>query len=350
MRLLIYEWCCSGGLEGPDARSVVGGGEDPEPLAREGRAMFRALVADAVRDGGFEVVALAEESLGLDLPAAVRRIGVPPGREIESLLAAAVAADLAIVVAPETAGVLAARVATVRAAGSRVLAATDAFIRLATDKQATVDALAAAGVPVPAGRSLAIGEPVPAAFIRPAVRKARASAGCDGLVVIHPGDPLPCPAPVATRLEAWCAGTPVGVSCLLGPAGIVPVAALAQRFSAGPLPSYEGGEPLADAVIRGRAERLATGAVAALLRRQDGVPPAGWVGVDMILGLRPDGGDDRVLEVNPRVTTSFVGLAAAAASSLVRAMADVADGRDAAVAAPAEGRRFTITDDAHARP
>jgi predicted ATP-grasp superfamily ATP-dependent carboligase len=46
----------------------------------------------------------------------------------------------------------------------------------------------------------------------------------------------------------------------------------------------------------------------------------------MILGPRDDGRADRVLEVNPRLTTSFVGLAAAAPRSLVRAMLDLAAG------------------------
>jgi predicted ATP-grasp superfamily ATP-dependent carboligase len=344
MRVLIYEWCCSGGLAGPDAPAVLGDTSDAEPLAREGRAMFRALVADAARDGGFEIAALVDETRAVELPAAVERIVVKAGHEIPSLVAAAGAADAVFVVAPETAGVLAARVAAVRAAGGRAVAPGDAFIRIAADKQATVDALAAAGVPVPAGRSLAAGEAWPDAFIRPGVRKARGSAGCDGLVVVRPGDPLPCPVPLATRVEAWCAGTPVGVSCLVGPQGVVPVAALRQRFSGGSAVGYVGGTPLEHVAERSRAEGLARRAIGALLRR-DPAPPAGWVGVDMILGPRDDGLDDRVLEVNPRVTTSFVGLAAQACRSLVRAILDVAEGRSPQGPLSADCRPFTIVDD-----
>jgi hypothetical protein len=54
----------------------------------------------------------------------------------------------------------------------------------------------------------------------------------------------------------------------------------------------------------------------------------GWVGVDLILGSRPDGRDDRVLEVNPRVTTSFVGHARLFATSLAAAMIAVASGTE----------------------
>lgn len=344
MRLLIYEWCCSGGLSGPDTRDVVGDVADVEPLAREGRAMFHALLADALGDGGFELVALVDAAHGVALPPSARRIGVAVGAEVESLVAAARGADATIVVAPETAGVLAARVAAVRAAGARVLAPSDAFICLAADKQATIDALAAAGVPVPAGRSLAPGEVWPASFIRPAVRKARASTGCDGVVIVRPGDPPPCPAPGATRIEALCAGVPVGVSCLLGPAGVRPVAAVAQRFSAGRTPAYLGCEPLASPAERSRAERLAIRAIEALLRRGRGAPAAGWVGVDMILGEAADGGDDRVLEVNPRVTTSFVGLAAASPTSLVRAIVAAAEGGQLDSGSLPTGCRFSLVD------
>ena len=348
MRLVIYESCCSGGLAGPERKLVVHPGDDVNSLAREGQAMFRALVADAVRDGGFDVAALVDESLPLDLPAAVRRVVVPRGREVETLVAAAQHADAVIVVAPETAGVLAARVDAVRAAGGTVLGPSTSVIQLAADKQATIDALAAAGVPVPAGRSLAAEEAWPASFRLPAVRKARASTGCDGLMVVRPGDPLPCPAPVATRLEAEWAGQPVGVSCLIGPSGVVPFAALVQRFSLSPLPGYVGGRPLRSANEQRRAEGLAVRAVEALLRRDRGTARAGWVGVDMILGNRPDGLDDRVLEVNPRVTTSFVGLAAAAPASLVRAIVNAAAGREIGPAILPAGFTFTLTDDAPA--
>ena len=145
MRLLIFEWCCSGGLAGPDAGGMIGANDDVDALAREGRAMFHAIVADALRDGGFEVMALVDESLPIELPPAVRRIVVPHGGEIETLVATARGADATVVVAPETAGVLAARVASVRAVGGVVLAPSDPVIRLAADKQATIDALAAAG-------------------------------------------------------------------------------------------------------------------------------------------------------------------------------------------------------------
>lgn len=352
VRLLVYEWCTSGGLAGPDARGVVPDcqGAD-ESLAVEGRAMAGAVAADARRDGGFETTLLVDAARPLAVPDPARCLPVPAGREIDMLVAEAALADATIVVAPETAGILARRVRAVRAAGGRHLGCDARFIEVAACKQATAAALSAAGVPVPAGRLLAAGESWPPHFALPAVRKPLDGAGGDGLVVMQPGDTPPSPARSATRVEAFAAGTSVGVSCLAGPAGILPLPPLRQLFAGSP-PRYAGGVPLDNPGLIRRAERLAVRAVAAVCRVAGPDSAAGWVGVDMILGEPPDGRGDRVLEINPRLTTSFIGLARGADTSLVRALADAARGRTPRcefTAAHASAAAFRIDRDADAR-
>ena len=55
------------------------------------------------------------------------------------------------------------------------------------------------------------------------------------------------------------------------------------------------------------------------------LPPAtGYVGVDLVLGRDPNGSEDYVIEVNPRLTTSYVGLRAAAKSNLADSMFRIA--------------------------
>ena len=54
----------------------------------------------------------------------------------------------------------------------------------------------------------------------------------------------------------------------------------------------------------------------------------GWVGVDMILGSCDDGHDDRVLEINPRLTTSFVGLSGALHGGLIYPLLNHIQGRE----------------------
>jgi len=353
MRLLIYEWSCSGGLEPHDRPATPGA----ESLSAEGRMMFLALLRDAVRAADLVVTGLVDATRSLAVPAAARTRTVPRGAEIDTLVAEALHADATLIVAPETDGILADRVARVRQAGGRVVAPDTRFITLAADKQATVDALAAAGVPVPAGRTLAAREDWPAGFVTPAVRKARAAAGCEDLLIQSVGDPPPPPASRPSRIEALAAGIPVGVSCLCGPEGIRHLPPLRQRFSAGAAPRFIGCEPLADRALEQRAESLAHRAIAAVARAAVGqategrhAPAAGWIGVDMILGARSDGRDDRVLEVNPRLTTSFAGHAEGTVGSLVRTLVDVWAGREPSEAVVAHVRPLSFSipdDDAH---
>ena len=197
MRVVLYEWCCSGGWQGPDAARMQCGDDraatalQQSALMAEGWAMLSALARDAVRDPKLAVTVLVGEdalstmTTAAPLPAGACRIcRVSPGAELDILLHEAVRADWTVIVAPETAGLLASRVEAVRMAGGRAAACGGGFIAVAADKQLTANALAAAGVPVPAGRSLAADEPLPAFFRLPAVRKARGSVGCDDLVVV----------------------------------------------------------------------------------------------------------------------------------------------------------------------
>lgn len=334
MRILIHEWCCSGGLAAAD-------GSFASDLHAEGIAMLVALVTDACREPRIDVVALVAATRPVRLPDRVRVVPVPAGAEIDLLAAESARADATVVVAPETDGLLARRVAAVRAAGGVVVAPDAEFIVVAADKQATVQALAAAGVPVPAGRLLDAGAAWPEWFIRPAIRKPRDGVGGEAVLRLDVAAPAPAAVPQATRIEAFAAGEPVGVACLCGPGRIRPLVPLRQCFDA--TGRYVGGEPVVDPVAAARAMGLAARAVAAVARASAG-QPRGWVGVDMILGPAADGRDDRVLEVNPRFTTSFVGHAAGADSSLVAALLDVAAGRDAVV--DSRPRSFRLATDA----
>jgi tyramine---L-glutamate ligase len=291
-----------------------------EELFAEGRMMLEALAADAAQDAGLDVTVLVDAERNVELPAGTHVEKVAPGEELDALVAAARQTDWSLLVAPETDGILADRVARVRKAGGRLLAPSAGFVAIAADKQATIDALAAAGVPVPAGRLLPAGERVPTGFHLPAARKAKASAGCDGLQIIH--NRHAAAATVATRLEAFVPGTPVGVSCLCGGGDLEILPPLRQRFTDGDRPRYLGSEPLAGDSCAARAAHLARRSVIALEHAAAGDPALGWVGVDMILGDRHDGRDDRVLEVNPRLTTSFVVQSRGAPASLVRSMID----------------------------
>jgi predicted ATP-grasp superfamily ATP-dependent carboligase len=88
--------------------------------------------------------------------------------------------------------------------------------------------------------------------------------------------------------------------------------------------TYHGGTyPLPPSLSK-RADRLARRAVGSLNESLN--EPLGFIGVDMVLGDDPNGGEDFVIEINPRLTTSYVGLRVASRTNLAQALLDVAAG------------------------
>jgi predicted ATP-grasp superfamily ATP-dependent carboligase len=100
----------------------------------------------------------------------------------------------------------------------------------------------------------------------------------------------------------------------------VPLPAAEQRLSADGRFHYRGGTLPLPPDLGARAQRLAVQAVQA-------VPGLhGYVGVDLVLSGAADGRDDEVIEINPRLTTSYVGLRRLARFNLAEAMLRVAAG------------------------
>ena len=123
------------------------------------------------------------------------------------------------------------------------------------------------------------------------------------------------------RLERYCVGTPVSVSFLCGPSGCIALAPCLQRLDEQRGFQYLGGELPVDTAVAQRAISLATLVV------QNLPQSFGYMGVDLVTGSSVDGTSDVVIEVNPRLTTSYVGLRAASLVNLAQAMIDVAEGR-----------------------
>jgi tyramine---L-glutamate ligase len=314
MHIFVYEWATGGGL-------VEEPGPLPNSLVREGATMISALAADLVRIESCRVSTLRDPRvLQLALPAC-EVVDVlskwSHGDEIERLSAAA---DGTILIAPEFDDILLRTAQRVVVSGGTLLSPPPAFIRIAANKQRTCEALAAAGVPVPEGLVLESEQPLPADFSFPAVLKPLDGAGSqDTYVVSGPHDAPPAYA-WPRRMERYVPGMAVSVAVICGPAGRIALPPCKQRISNDGRLRYLGGELPLSAGLTARATELANRAVAAL-------PPAiGYVGVDLVLGSEPDGREDFVIEVNPRLTTSYVGLRAAAQANLADAMWKIAHG------------------------
>jgi predicted ATP-grasp superfamily ATP-dependent carboligase len=318
MQVFVYEFVTGGGFLGE-----ASGERPPESLLCEGTAMLAALADDFAALDEVEVATLQDGRWGdFESPGVLVRPVHSVDEEAHAFDELAASADWTAVIAPEISGSLLERCRRVETAGGRLLGPEPAVVELASDKHITAEHLARAGIPAPEGRPLEPGEPLPADFPYPAVLKPRLGAGSLLVERIGGAEALaevafPC------RLERFCPGLAVSAAMLCGPAEQVALPPCEQRLSQDGRFTYQGGRlPLCDH-LADRATELARRAVESLPQ------PTGYLGVDLVLGDHRDGRDDRVIEINPRLTTSYVGLRAAAEGgvNLAGAMLAVREGR-----------------------
>ncbi len=297
MRVFLYEYACA---QGP-ANIFV-----PDSVRIEGRAMLTALVEDFSQVRGAEVLTLSAQQ--------------PDERRAFQELAAA--ADWSLVIAPEFDEILLTRCRWVEEAGGRLLGPSPEVVRLAGDKWATFQLLEHNSVPTPP-TWLEIADPP--LFC---VQKPRWGAGSQDLRLIRRRDEYQ--PRIGCIVQAYAPGIPASVAFLAGPRGLVPLRPGVQRFAPLPGPywhrpeghfNYIGGRLPLPEVLAYRAIMLGRRAVECL-------PDArGYIGVDLMLDARHG---DQVIEINPRLTTSYVGLRALAKTNLAEAMLLIATGERSA--------------------
>jgi predicted ATP-grasp superfamily ATP-dependent carboligase len=228
------------------------------------------------------------------------------------------AADFTLVIAPESDGLLAERCEWVRQAGGRLLGPSPEAVRLTADKLALGTLLERAGVPTPPTDTLGSDR-----LTLPAVLKPRYGAGSHATFLVRELEELEgcvrAARPAEMITQPFVPGLAASVAVLCSPAGRMPLVPTQQHLSADGRFHYHGGKvPLAAELI-GRAQRLGERAAAA-------VPGLlGYVGVDLVLGATAEG--DCVIEINPRLTTSYVGLRRLACTNLAGAMLAAVEGR-----------------------
>lgn len=294
MLVFVYEFLSTGAMAGqPGAES----------LAREGRAMLTAAVADLAACPGVDVVTM------------------PPGDEEAVFRRLARGCDRALIVAPEFDDLLARRAEWALEEGCELLGPTPEAIRLTGDKLRLAGHLKRHGVPTPETVPY---RPGPCPFDFPAVVKPRFGAGSQDTFQIYDSDGYDAagmtPGEMIVQQE-WCRGIyiPASVSLLLGHAGAVPLMpGLQEVFAVDGRYRYTAGRVPLDARLRPLAIDLATRAAATVPGLR------GYVGVDLVLSW---GGDGVVIEINPRLTTSYVGLRRLARFNVMQTMLNVLAGQ-----------------------
>jgi predicted ATP-grasp superfamily ATP-dependent carboligase len=314
VEILVYEYSCC---------QPLAAGTPAAALRAEGWAMLSAVLHDLARIRGVTAVTVLARDHA-DVPFPSRRVGPTDEEYVFRELAAR--ADHTLVIAPEFDGLLEARCRWAEEAGGRLLGPGPEAVRLAGDKLTLAGHLARHGISTPPTLALSDVLDRRAVVPFPAVCKPRYGAGSQSTYLardegdlrgIHEAEP-------ATEfvVQPHVAGTPASAALLLGPRRCLALPPAFQHLSADGHFHYLGGSAPLPFDLAGRARSLAAAAAGAL-------PGArGYVGVDLVLG-EPDGAGDQVIEVNPRLTTSYVGLRALARGNLAEVMLRVARGEEA---------------------
>jgi tyramine---L-glutamate ligase len=316
VRIFAYEFVTGGGWYGHNSQPP------PHSLFSEGFAMLRSLVADLSAVSGISLDVLRDVRFrNYRLPHCTLHEVHNAAEEEQAIRRLSAAADWSVIIAPEFCGYLHARCQAVEQGSGNLLGPDSRLVALTSDKHLTAEHLRSHGLRVPRGIALAPGDPLPRRFEYPAVLKPRDGAGSRGIEWIdHPAARREN-SDVPARLETFCEGIPVSVAVLCGPGQAVPLTPCRQLLSGDGRFAYRGGELPLDADRAERATRLAARAIRTLEY------PLGYVGVDLVLGSDASGAGDTVIEINPRLTTSYVGLRALLDGNLASAMLAAADGR-----------------------
>lgn len=290
------------------------------------------------------------------------------GVEVEVLdnIPTRIDADWTLVIAPETGGILESVARQVLRAGGRLLGPSPEAIRLTSDKLMLAEHLRAsrvatpetvvitasppegcAGIPAtlrwvwstPSGCNTWLGShpnglPQPLTEIDPIVLKPRDGAGSQDTFLIRDPSELEKILPTLSGemiVQPFIAGRAASVAFLIGPHDVMPLLPCGQELSDDGRFHYRGGSiPLAVELANRGTElaRCAIVAVRGLL---------GYVGVDLVLEQ-----EDVVIEINPRLTTSYLGLRAACRENLAEAMLRMAEGETVELTWDQTPRRFEI--------
>lgn len=319
LRVLLFEYFCAGG----------GGARIDPSLLNEAHAILTAVAEDFAKLAGTRVLILHRPGLPLILPAPHESRCVPSNAPAAALRQALGEVDAALVVAPERGGVLEKLTLCVEESGVINLGSSTPAVRLAADKWQTYRALRRAGVPQPwsvpiPARTATSGQWVanrptsaPRSFPQSAltvgsVRRSKwvvkplDGYACLGLHDLSKGGRLEeavGSARAQTKrsevlLQERRHGTDASVS-LLGDGGrAVALCVNRQRVKRGMRYEYIGGEAPLQHPQADLAARVACDVAAAIPGLR------GYFGVDLLL----DRQGAWVVDVNPRLTTSYMAL------------------------------------------
>jgi len=294
MRILVFEFMVGGGVADQHPLS-----DDLQTFYQQGHAMLKAVCEDLLLLG-HEVVALVDAEAIDSLPNDVIRVNVERESHTELILwKQAIAADNILLIAPETDGCLEHFANHLSSFYTRFISPNLAFIRLTSDKWKCHNWYSQRNIPCP--DSILLAEDsclnrLPDDFF-PCVAKPVDGAGSEGVRLISSSNELEN-LEIPILLQRFVAGVPASVSVIVESPGQVHFLEPGRQiFDSDPFGVHLRTEFPLNSDLRERALRLAKRVVEA------NPNVIGYFGIDMVLAEDPN--DDVMIEINPRLTTSY---------------------------------------------
>jgi predicted ATP-grasp superfamily ATP-dependent carboligase len=309
LRLLIYEHVSGGGFA-----------DEPIPVGvlSEGFGMLRTLISD-FKAAGHYVTALLDSRLARLNPPIGADCVVPvfSSREAQAAIRkVSASADAAYVIAPETEGILQLLVESVEQTGAASLNCPASAIGKVVDKTVLHESLTKLGVPAPETIVFSVADGV--AEIKraihgrlrfPLIFKPSNDVSCCGLSVVRNENQVAGAVGKIKRessskrfvAQGFIKGAAASVSLVSTGGDALPISLNRQDVTIGApdaISRYSGGLAPFDHPLRHRAFAVAEKIVKSFRNLK------GYIGVDLVLTAE----EAVAIEVNPRLTTSYIGL------------------------------------------
>lgn len=292
--------------------------------------MLLTVLRDAVQVADLEVITIwSAQRERFPVEGVAFQLAHSPEEEMELLAEMAAWCDATLLIAPEFDGILTQRALLVEGVGGRLCGPNPLAITVCSDKLQLATVLEAAGVPTVPTHTFDVDRGSARELTYPAVVKPRDGAGSQDTYLV------PTPADFQRLLPTWrkssllrqaiwqpyIAGRAVSVAVLITPEQYLyePLLPCEQTLSDDGRFEYTGG------VVPGRGLNVAAiqQAAVAACRLVPGL--RGYVGVDLIV---PAGASDTplVVEINPRLTTSYLGYSRLCDQNLIARWLDPSSG------------------------
>ena len=332
MKVLVFEWLTGGGLL-IDRRPF----NPLDSMVRQGRLMLEALCGDLRRAGVQTTSPIdhhAAEFVTVDEPVLVKR-----AEQLSKMLAELAAqCDRLILIGPETGGRLRSVLQWVAPWQEKLISPNATFVKLASSKFQTCKLLSEQGVQKHCGVLFdAATEPWPPQFELPAVLKPDDGAGSEGLVVVDDWRNVAKPIHGLYCVEPYIDGVHLSIGALCGPNGAVLLEPVHQHFDVSPIGHYLGGSFPLEPQLASVAKQLVRSALEILPQT------VGYIGFDLVLPKRcqePFSG--AIVEINPRLTSSYLGLRQIYETNLAEAMLKIASGESVTLTLSMTDWKFRI--------